>query len=189
MPPLQTPSPATLSPTVVSNVSQSTSVSAPTANLLTNESPESSSSDNRKIAWIVIGVVGFLSLSIALAAAFKLWRHHRRPKSFAPSAAYRHRYAPIDAHTFNGTSLGKDAVPDIVIDIRPVSPAHNVSESPVSLSFTYETPELSSYSPAVESSGVFSHGGHESVAVSDSDTVSLSHFARLAPQRRAGGRM
>ncbi|KAJ7905711.1 hypothetical protein B0H14DRAFT_22212 [Mycena olivaceomarginata] len=57
---------------------------------------------NRKIAWAVIGVVCFLSISIALAITFKLWRHqHRRPKSIAPSAAYHHRYryAPVTLTT------------------------------------------------------------------------------------------
>ncbi|KAJ6502357.1 hypothetical protein C8R45DRAFT_976369 [Mycena sanguinolenta] len=154
---------------------------------------------SRKISWAVIGVICFFSISIALVVVFKLWRRRYRPKSIAPSAAYRHRYAPIDLTSARNTLLEKDADDaGSVLDIRPASR----SNSPISLSFSLvsfilslqvisllhnakEPSEPVAYSPAAASSGVLSHGGHES----DSDeTVSLSHFVRLVPQRRTGGR-
>ncbi|KAJ7775079.1 hypothetical protein B0H16DRAFT_1509455 [Mycena metata] len=143
------------------------------------------------IIWGVVGAVCFVCVAIGILAGLRMWHKRRsRPESVAPSAEYQHRYAPLELttsqNTLLGTYKGKSSLtgdrnpPTIIID----TPA---SRSLVSLPSALYDPTEPSYSPAVESSDMFtSQGGH---SPADSDRpVSLSHFARLVPLRRAGGR-
>ncbi|KAJ7271979.1 hypothetical protein B0H12DRAFT_672587 [Mycena haematopus] len=85
--------------------SQTSMTPISTANFLNNTSPiyaAENGPENGKVFWAVIGVVSFFSISIGGVVVFKLWRRQRRPKSIAPSAAYRHRYAPIDLTKLRG---------------------------------------------------------------------------------------
>lgn len=146
--------------------------------------------------------------SIVFAIFYKIWRKRRSSNITAPSAAYGHRYAPISLKASQNTlfvtnqagSTSKDVgirnLPSII-----VTPASSIGSLPSHLYVRYlpeilifgsvfnpkEPPEPSAYSPAVESSDVFgSHGGYS--PTSTERTVSLSHFVRLVPQRRPGGR-
>jgi len=142
------------------------------------------SNKNGRIVWGVIGAVSSVSLFIGLAISYKIWRKRRRANSTAPPAINGHRYTPISPKTsqntlFASANNGTRKHPGII------TPG---SMSLVSLpSIFYEPPEPSAYSPAVESSDMFgtSHGGHSPAT---ERTVSLSHFVRLVPQRRPGGR-
>ncbi|KAJ7046999.1 hypothetical protein C8F04DRAFT_217428 [Mycena alexandri] len=165
--------------TTTTNLSNSTSIFV---------SQTAGTPDHRNnIVWGVVGAVCFVCVAIGIMAGLKTWHKRRsRPKSVAPSAAYQHRYAPIELansqNTLSGTykgNLNGDRNPPPIITPAP--------SSLVSLpSVLYDLTEPSLYSPAVESSDMFtSQGGHSA----DSDRpVSLSHFARLVPLRRAGGR-
>ncbi|KAJ7940438.1 hypothetical protein B0H13DRAFT_1938104 [Mycena leptocephala] len=165
-----------------------------TTNLSNNSTPiytpeSANDSANGKTDWAAIGIVGFIAIAFGLAIAFKIWRKRRRPKSIAPSAAYKHRYSPIVPTSSQNTLLATEPTGSTSGSRnlpRIITPA---SGSLVSLpSLLYEPPEPSAYSPAIESSDVFtSHGGHSPGADSDR-TFPLSHFVHLVPQRRAGGR-
>ncbi|KAJ6525643.1 hypothetical protein B0H19DRAFT_585609 [Mycena capillaripes] len=173
-----------------------TAVAAPSTNLSDTSSPAVSASENandwhngKTAAWAIIGVVSFFSIAIGLAITLKMWRKRRRPKSIAPSAAYQHRYryAPIVPTSSQNTLFETNRTGGTNSSRNLPSILTTASGSFMSLPDFNEPSDPSAYSPAVESSDIFtSHGGHSSP---DSNrTVSLSHFLRLVPQRRAGGR-
>ncbi|KAJ6597080.1 hypothetical protein DFH09DRAFT_111236 [Mycena vulgaris] len=138
-----------------------------------------------KVAWGVIATVCVMSVAAGLALAYKMW--HRR-KAIAPSAAYEHGYSPILMATSQNTLFTMDRAGSATNGSRSlpsiVTPA---SGSLVSLpSLLYDLPEPSTYSPAVESSDMFtSQGGHSPLT---ERIAPLSNFARLVPLRRPGGR-
>ncbi|KAJ7172287.1 hypothetical protein C8R46DRAFT_142896 [Mycena filopes] len=167
---------------------RSASIESTTKLLASQDTDNTADHGKNTIVWGVIGAVCFVFLAIGLLVGLNLWRKSRgRPQSVAPSAAYQHRYAPLGL----GTKSSQNTLLPLLGTVTPggrgsmgghaPTPA---SSSRVSLpSLLYQPPEPSQYSPAVESSDMFtSQGGHSD------RTVSLSHFTRLVPQRRAGGR-
>ncbi|KAJ7510063.1 hypothetical protein B0H11DRAFT_1957456 [Mycena galericulata] len=140
-----------------------------------------SPSDHGKIIWGVVGAACAVSVSIGLAISYMIWRKLR-------NANRRHRYSSIPAQRSRSTPLRHNHAGDANNDDNNLPSI--ITRGPSSLvslpSHLYEPPEPSAYSPAVESSDMFtSHGGHSPLT---ERTVSLSHFVRLVPLRRPGGR-
>ncbi|KAJ7087848.1 hypothetical protein C8R44DRAFT_819958 [Mycena epipterygia] len=187
-----------LAQTLVTNATQSGSVStsseAPVSSVKIPNNPtpinaSKSGNDNGHIALGVIGAICVVCIGVGLALTFKLWRKRRSSNIVTRSATYAHGYSPIVMADSQNTLLTTDRTANSASggrQLRPniVTPA---SSSLVSLpSLFYEPPEPSAYSPAVESSDMFtSQGGHSPLT---ERTVSLSHFVRLVPLRRPGGR-
>ncbi|KAJ7444911.1 hypothetical protein FB451DRAFT_1293817 [Mycena latifolia] len=173
---------STSSFSISNHAASSTAISVPQAqDSSTLISAAGSVKNKDKITWAVIGTVCAMSIGVGLALAYKLWR---RRKGIAPSAVYAPISMASSQHTLfttdgSGSGGGRGRNPPSI-----VTPA---SSSLVSLpSLFYEPSEPSAYSPAVESSDMFtSQGGHSPL---NERVVPLSQFVRLVPLRRPGGR-
>ncbi|KAJ6623492.1 hypothetical protein B0H10DRAFT_2010041 [Mycena sp. CBHHK59/15] len=150
-----------------------------------------SGDDNKKIAWGVIGVVGVVCFIASLVLAHKMWRKHRKPMASAQSTSFEHEYAPIHWEHFGNLPSQKWQKQDTPERGRSpslprITTLQPMSTSRISLPSLLNESEASTYSPAVESSDMYTtQGGHSPLA---ERVVVEPPFVKLTPLRRPGGR-